>query len=110
MIIKLSKYDDCGKCTSFTCMDQWDTDKDKIVILDDNFKAKEERKVNNLEELKPYLWAIPFVHYGGTEAPTILGYFEDSIKPWWILRNESVDWHNKRAEENYEELKKENGL
>lgn len=74
MKIKLDGYNDCGKCSFGTLLEEFDTDYDKI------FYKKQEVKIEKVEDLFPFLWQ----HAGITirDGFKKLSYFYDK-GTWW---------------------------
>lgn len=74
MKIKLDGYNDCGKCSFGTLLEEFDTDYDKI------FYKKEEVKIEKVEDLFPFLWQ----HAGTTirDGFKKVSYFYEK-GTWW---------------------------
>lgn len=74
MIIKLDSYNDLGKCSFGTLLPEFDTDKEKIYIVENGYKMQ--IKIESVEDLLPFLWA-------NSGASCNNEHYFASIKPWW---------------------------
>ena len=90
MKFTLKAYNDLGRCSYGTLMDEFDTEKDEIF---DNDKKV---KVRTVEDLFPYLWqsAGIAVHVDGKSR----AYFHGPDTHWHRDFDESVKRHEKDAQ------------
>ena len=109
MIIKLTKYNDLGKFCWPMMKETWNTDKDKVYLMDKNWKSQE-IPIFTLEDLVPFLWRQPFCETGGRDKPTTLTYFDRNPEPWWTLypTSDNYKWYKERRDEVLKELREEN--
>lgn len=74
MKFKLDGYNDCGKCSMGSLMDDYDTEKNHIFV------DREEVKIEKVEDLFPYLWDIAGI---STSSPEGRNWFFIEPMPWW---------------------------
>lgn len=110
MIIDLKSYNDLGKCTWLTLSDSFDTSRDHIYLAVFNYDGKLtkcEIPVETLDDLKPFLWANPFVSFReGGECHHIFA--ELHPEPWWKKYEGIIKDYEQDTEEIYNRIKKDN--
>lgn len=74
MIFKLDGYNDLGKCAYATLLDEFDTEKNKILLRGN------EVKISKVEDLFPYLWNIAGCEVRHENLTTAF-FFEPGY--WW---------------------------
>ena len=114
MKIKLSSFRDLGKCSYATLMDEFDTEKNHIYLLDNSesyakqFLEQLEVKITSVEDLFPYLWAIPCVHVSDKESGSKSWFSYTGT--WWdkLYPHYHNDYRNERLVEVKAKLIEEN--
>ena len=86
MKFSLKSFRDLGKCSYGTLLEEFDTEVDCIKMFKSftTFET-EDVKINSLEDLMPYLWAIPGVRTYDNVTHKSVAIFS-SAEPWWITR------------------------
>lgn len=76
MKFSLKGYNDLGKCAYATLMDEFDTEKDEILLMGKKVEIK------TIEDLFPYLWNIPGVEYhDNTKCISVASFCSPGT--WW---------------------------
>ena len=93
MKVKLSTYNDIGKCAYGTLMDEFDSDRD-IIRLDGK-----RVEINTLDDLFQFLWNIPGVaSYDNVSHTSVADFY--STGTWWECRyTKDIKWHEKKLNE-----------
>lgn len=87
MKFSLKGYSDLGKCAYATLMDEFDTDKNEILVMGKKVEIK------SLEDLFQYIWNIPGVECYDNAKHTSVASF-GSPGTWWDSRyGESIKEH-----------------
>lgn len=108
MIIDLRSYNDLGKCAYGSLMETFDTEKNAIHV----YKGKgsldntDEEKIEQIDDLKPYLWNIPFVAFHDNVQGKSVSVF--TSKGTWFERyyQEIIDRYNDNLSKIEKKLKK----
>lgn len=112
MKFSLKSFNDLGKCSYGTLLEEFDTETDRIKKFK-NFTTfeTEDVEINSLEDLMPYLWAIPGVRTCDNVNHTSVAIFS-STEPWWITRGytSTVRERNQEMEIIKQKLRKENNI
>lgn len=116
MIIDLKSYDDLGKCTWLTLSENFDTSRDHIYLAVFNYDAKLtkcEIPIETLDDLKPFLWANPFVSFCNIDENNQVEHHyifaELHPEPWWKRYGIIIEDYEQDAEEIYNRIKRDNG-
>lgn len=89
MIISLKGFDDIGKCSMGTLLEEFDTEKNHIYLtikdigsfseLSDSFV---EVKIRSVNDLCKFLWCNPFISTGNSDGEKLY-YFSSKPTEWW---------------------------
>jgi hypothetical protein len=90
MKVKLSTYNDIGKCAYGTLMDEFDSDRD-IIRLDGK-----RVEINTLDDLFQFLWNIPGIASHDNVNHTSESDFHSTGTWWEHLYGESIKLHEKK--------------
>ena len=92
MKVRLSSFSDLGKCSYATLMDEFDSEKNIILVKGKRVEIK------SLEDLFPFLWNIPGVEFHDNEHHTSNSSF-CGPGTWWESRyGESIKEHEVELE------------
>lgn len=103
MKVKLSTYNDIGKCAYGTLMDEFDSEKDEIRL---NGKKVE---INTIDDLFQFLWNIPGIASHDNVKHTSVSDF-DSTGTWWEWRyGKDIKWHEEKINKLEKRIAKADG-